>query len=76
MNSKLAMIIYVVFAVVSFLFGVRMFQIGETLRGILFMVAVVCWAMCIYNNSSTSKRQNKRLDSTSSKKKNNKKSKR
>ena len=69
MNSKLAMLIYVVFAVMSFLFGIKMFQYGETLRGILFMVAVACWGLCIYNNSNTANRQSKRLNSSSTNKK-------
>ncbi|MEG0050697.1 MAG: hypothetical protein RR712_00840 [Terrisporobacter sp.] len=75
MNSKLAMIIYIIFAVLSFIFGIKMFSAGETLRGILFMVAVACWGMCIYNNSTTNKRQEKRLGRNSSNKSNNKKSK-
>ena len=45
MKSKVAMFIYVAFALVSFLFGVKMFQMGDTLRGVLFMVAVACWGM-------------------------------
>lgn len=69
MNSKLAMSIYVVFAVMSFLFGIKMFQYGETLRGILFMVAVACWGLCIYNNSNITNRQSKRLNSSSINKK-------
>lgn len=69
MNSKLAMLIYVVFAVMSFLFGIKMFQYGETLRGILFMVAVACWGLCIYNNSNITNRQSKRLNSSSINKK-------
>ena len=59
MKSKFAMIIYILFAILSFFFGVMMFKMGDTLRGVLFMVAVACWGMCIYNNSGTSRRQNK-----------------
>ena len=55
MKSKLGMFIYIIFTIVSFLFGVYMFKIGDTLRGILFMVAVACWGMCIYNNRGMSK---------------------
>ena len=73
MKSKLAMVIYITFAVLSFLFGVKMFQMGDTLRGILFMVAVACWGMCIYNNSGMIKRQNKRIESTNKSRKKNKK---
>ena len=62
MRGKLAMSIYVLFAILSFFFGVKMFEIGETLRGILFMVAVVCWGMCIYNVFGTDKRKKKRLN--------------
>ena len=40
MKSKVAMFIYVAFALVSFLFGVKMFQMGDTLRGVLFMVGL------------------------------------
>ena len=60
MKSKVAMFIYVAFALVSFLFGVKMFQMGDTLRGVLFMVAVACWGMCIYNNSGMNRRQKER----------------
>lgn len=68
MKSKLALCIYILFAVLSFFFGVKMFQFGDTLRGVLFMVAVVCWCMCIYNSSSMNKRQNKRLNPSVSQK--------
>lgn len=61
MKSKLAMIVYILFAIVSFFFGVMMFKMGDTLRGVLFMVAVACWGMCIYNNSGTSRRQKQRM---------------
>lgn len=60
MKSKLGMFIYVIFAILSFLFGAYMFTIGDMLRGILFMVAVACWVMCIYNNSGMNKRQKQR----------------
>ena len=73
MNSKLAMSIYVVFAVMSFLFGIKMFQYGETLRGILFMVAVACWGLCIYNNSIMNRREKQRVATVTQSKKNNKK---
>lgn len=62
MRSKLAMTIYVIFAILSFFFGVQMFKIGDTLRGILFMVAVACWGMCIYNNSGITRRQKQRVE--------------
>lgn len=79
MKSKLVMFIYVIFAIVSFFFGVLMFRMGDTLRGILFMVAVACWGMCIYNNSGMSRRQKQRMTSStksiSSNKNNKKKSK-
>ncbi len=61
MKSKFAMIIYILFAILSFFFGVMMFKMGDTLRGVLFMVAVACWGMCIYNNSGTSRRQKQRM---------------
>lgn len=61
MKSKFAMIIYILFAIVSFFFGVMMFKMGDTLRGVLFMVAVACWGMCIYNNSGTSRREKQRM---------------
>ena len=61
MKSKLAMIVYVLFAIVSFFFGVMMFRMGDTLRGVLFMVAVACWGMCIYNKSGTIRRQKQRM---------------
>lgn len=61
MKSKFAMIIYTLFAIASFFFGVMMFKMGDTLRGVLFMVAVACWGMCIYNNSGTSRRQKQRM---------------
>lgn len=64
MKSKFAMIIYILFAIVSFFFGVMMFEIGDTLRGVLFMVAVVCWGMCIYNNSGICRRQKQRIESS------------
>lgn len=67
MKTKLAMTIYIIFAIVSFFFGVQMFKMGDTLRGILFMVAVVCWGMCIYNNSGTSRRQKQRMASSTTK---------
>ena len=57
MKSRLAMIIYIIFAIASFFFGVTMFKMGDTLRGILFMVAVACWGMCIYNNSGMNRRE-------------------
>lgn len=62
MRGKLAIAIYVLFAISSFFFGIKMFEMGETLRGILFMVAVACWLMCIYNVFGTDKREKKRLD--------------
>lgn len=77
MKSKLAMGIYVAFAIVSFFFGVQMFKMGDTLRGILFMVAAGCWCMCIYNNNRTIKRQKQRMVHSSQKdipNKNNRKS--
>lgn len=61
MKSKFAMIIYILFAIASFFFGLQMFKIGDTLRGILFMVAVACWGMCIYNNSGMNRRQKQRM---------------
>ena len=61
MKSRLAMTIYILFAIASFFFGVQMFRTGDTLRGILFMVAVACWGMCIYNNSGTTRRQKHRM---------------
>lgn len=61
MKSKGAMVIYIIFAIVSFFFGVQMFRLGDNLRGILFMVAVACWGMCIYNNSGMLKRQKQRM---------------
>ena len=61
MKSKFAMIIYTLFAIASFFFGVMMFKMGDTLRGVLFMVAVACWGMCIYNNIGTSRRQKQRM---------------
>lgn len=70
MKSKFAMFIYIIFAIVSFLFGVKMFQMGDTLRGILFMVAVACWGMCIYNNTGMNKREKQRVASTKTNKKN------
>lgn len=60
MKSKFGMFIYVIFAILSFLFGAYMFKIGDMLRGILFMVAVACWVMCIYNNSGMNKREKQR----------------
>ena len=60
MKSKLAIIIYILFAIASFFFGVQMFKMGDSLRGILFMVAVACWGMCIYNNGGISRRQKQR----------------
>ncbi len=75
MRGKLAMAIYIIFAVLSFFFGVQMFRYGETLRGILFMVAVACWGMCIYNNSGTNRRQKQRMSSSTSNKNSKKKSK-
>ena len=60
MKSKLGMFIYVIFVILSFLFGVYMFKVGDILRGILFMVAVACWGMCIYNNSGINKREKQR----------------
>lgn len=74
MKSKLALCIYILFAVLSFFFGVKMFQSRDTLRGILFMVAVICWGMCIYNNFAINKRSNQRLNvSVSQKNSHNKK---
>ncbi|WP_455538236.1 hypothetical protein [Terrisporobacter sp.] len=74
MKSKFAMVIYILFAIVSFLFGVKMFQMGDILRGVLFMVAVMCWGMCIYNNSSMIRREKQRgISVTQSNKKINKK---
>ena len=78
MKSKLAMLIYIVFAIVSFLFGIKMFQMGDTLRGILFMVAVACWGMCIYNNLGMARREKERMGTSrtvQSNKKNKKKKK-
>lgn len=75
MKSKLAMAIYVIFAIASFLSGVYMFRVGEALRGILFMVAVACWGMCIYNNSGTTRRQKQRMAPSSQSVMSNKKSK-
>ena len=72
MKSKLAMAIYILFAIASFLFGVKMFQIGDNLRGILFMVAVACWGMCIYNNSIMNRREKQRVVPITQSKKNNK----
>ena len=73
MKSKLAMVIYILFAIASFLFGVKMFQMGDNLRGILFMVAVACWGMCIYNNSIMNRREKQRVASVTQSQKNNKK---
>ena len=73
MKSKLALFIYILFAIASFLFGVKMFQIGDNLRGILFMVAVACWGMCIYNNSTMNRREKQRVTPVKQSKKNNKK---
>lgn len=67
-NNKLAMIMYITFAVLSFLFGIKMFQFGETLRGVLFMVAVACWGMCIYNTSIYKRQENQSGVTTSIKK--------
>lgn len=79
MKSKFAMIIYILFAIASFLFGVQCFRLGDTLRGALFMVAAACWGMCIYNNSGMNRREKQRMAScsqnSSSSKKNKKKSK-
>jgi len=75
MKSKLAMIIYILFAIASFFFGVHMFKFGDTLRGILFMVAVACWGMCIYNNSGTTRRQKQRMSPSAQSAMTNKKSK-
>lgn len=75
MKSKLAMAIYVIFAIASFLFGVYMFRRGDTSRGILFMVAVACWGMCIYNNSGITRRQKQRMAPSSQSVISNKKSK-
>lgn len=79
MKSRLAMIIYILFAIASFFFGVQMFRIGDILRGVLFMVAVACWGMCIYNNRGTARRQKQRVapsaQSAMENKKNKKKSK-
>ena len=71
MKSKLAMVIYILFAIASFLFGVKMFQMGDNLRGILFMVAVACWGMCIYNNSIMNRREKQRVATVTKSKKNN-----
>lgn len=67
-NNKLAMIMYITFAVVSFLFGIKMFQFGETLRGVLFMIAVACWGMCIYNTAICKRQENQSGVTTSIKK--------
>ena len=75
MKSRLAMIIYIIFAIASFFFGVTMFKMGDTLRGILFMVAVACWGMCIYNNSVMNRREKQRIGSSSQTRNNKKKSK-
>lgn len=75
MKSKLAMIIYILFAIASFFFGVQMFKMGDTLRGILFMVAVACWGMCIYNNNGTTRRQKQRMSPSKQNAMSNKKSK-
>lgn len=61
MKGKFAMIIYVLFAILSFFFGIVMFNNGDTLRGILFMVAVACWGMCIYNSSGMNRREKQRM---------------
>ena len=76
MKSKFAMTVYILFTIASFLFGITMFKMGDILRGILFMVAVACWGMCIYNNSEMNKRQKQRIQPISKKtvsKKNSKK---
>ena len=52
-----------------------MFQTGDILRGALFMVAVACWGMCIYNNGGISRRQKERTSSSTLSKNRNKKSK-
>ena len=75
MKSKLAMGIYILFAIASFFFGITMFKMGDTLRGVLFMVAVVCWGMCIYNNSTMNRREKQRLSSSMPNKNSKKKSK-
>ena len=75
MKGKFAMFIYVAFAVLSFLFGIKMFQTGDILRGALFMVAVACWGMCIYNNGGIIRRQKERTSSSTLSKNRNKKSK-
>lgn len=48
-NINLPLVIGAVMCIASILFGVNTINAGETVKGVLWMVAALCWASFVRN---------------------------